>query len=35
MVPVATALKDFDAQIAREVENFGRIAKARGIVGDE
>ena len=35
MVPVGTKLKEFDAQIAREVENFGRIAKARGIVGDE
>jgi len=35
MVPVGTKLKEFDAQIAREVESFGRVAKARGIVGDE
>ena len=35
MAPMGVALKDFDTQIAREVETFGRIAKARGIVGDE
>ena len=35
MAPVGVALKDFDVQIAREVETFGRIAKSRGIVGDE
>lgn len=35
MEPMGTSLKDFDAQIAREVDTFGRIAKARGIVGDE
>ena len=35
MEPIGSTLKDFDAQIAREVEIFTRIAKARGIVGDE
>lgn len=35
MQPMGTSLKDFDAQIARELETFARIAKARGIVGDE
>jgi hypothetical protein len=32
---MSVALKDFDTQIAREVDTFGRIAKARGITGDE
>ena len=35
MQPMGTSLKDFDAQIAREVDTFGRIAKARGITGDD
>jgi tripartite-type tricarboxylate transporter receptor subunit TctC len=35
MAPMSVALKDFDTQIAREVDTFGRIAKARGITGDE
>jgi tripartite-type tricarboxylate transporter receptor subunit TctC len=35
MEPIGSTLKDFDAQIAREFETFTRIAKARGIVGDE
>jgi tripartite-type tricarboxylate transporter receptor subunit TctC len=35
MQPIGKSLKDFDAQIAQELETFGRIAKARGIVGDE
>jgi tripartite-type tricarboxylate transporter receptor subunit TctC len=35
MEPVGTSLKEFDAQITRELDLFGRIAKARGIVGDE
>ena len=35
MAPMSVALKDFDNQIMREVDAFGRIAKARGIVGDE
>lgn len=35
MQPMGTSLKDFDAQIAREMETFDRIAKARGIVGDD
>ena len=35
MQPMGTSLKGFDAQIAREVDTFGRIAKARGITGDD
>ena len=35
MQPIGLPLKEFDAQIARELEAFDRIAKARGIVGDE
>jgi len=35
MQPIGLPLKDFDAQIARELEAFDRIAKARGIVGDD
>ena len=35
MQPIGTSLKDFDAQIARELDTFGRIAKARGITGDD
>ena len=35
MQPIGLPLKDFDAQIARELEAFERIAKARGIVGDD
>jgi len=35
MQPMGTSVREFDAQIAREVETFGRIAKARGITGDD